>query len=104
MAGRMPSVETIQKTKSCILTFRCLKKDVCQNFFNYFTVIDSKVATRNQGCSINLPRVRLETAKKGFYFYGGKLYNELPLDIRKSETLQLFTNRLNKLLHTNEWR
>ena len=76
MTGRMPSVETIQKTKSCILTLRCLKKDVCQNFLNYFTVIDSKVATRNQGCSINLPRVRLETAKKGFYFYGGILYNE----------------------------
>ncbi len=32
MTSRMPSVETIQKTKSCILTFRCLKKDVCQNF------------------------------------------------------------------------
>ncbi len=87
--------------KSCILTFRCLKKDVCQNILNYFTVIDYKVATRNQGCSINLPRVRIETAKKGFYLIGGKLYNELPLDICKYETLQLFTSRFNKLLHTN---
>ena len=44
-SNRMPSVETIQKKKSCILTFRCLNNNVCQNFLNYFTLIDSKVAT-----------------------------------------------------------
>ena len=47
MAGKMPSVETIQKTNSCVLSFRCLKKDVCQNFLNYFSVIDSVIAARN---------------------------------------------------------
>ena len=98
MAGKMPSVETIQKTKSCALTFRCLKKNVCQNFLNYFTVIDSNIATRNQGCCIKLPKVNLEIAKKGFYFYGGKLFNELPLKIRRSETLQLFKRELDKFL------
>ena len=36
-----------------MLSFRCLKKDVCQNFLNFFTVIDSTIATRNQGCCIN---------------------------------------------------
>ena len=98
MAGKMPSVETIQKTKSCALTFRCLKKDVYQNFLNYFTVIDSNIATRNQGCCIKLPKVNLKIAKKGFYFYGGKLFNELPLKIRRSETLQLFKRELDKFL------
>ena len=50
------------------------------------------------GFSIKLPKVKLETAKKGFYFNGGKLYNELPLEIRKSDTLRLFTKGLSKHL------
>ena len=58
------------------------------------TLIDSKVATRNLGFSIKLPKVKLETAKKDFYFNGGKLYNELPLEICKSDTLRLFTKEL----------
>ena len=71
---------------------------MCQNLLNYFTLIDSKVATRNLGFRIKLPKVKLETAKKGFYFNGGKLYNELPLEIRKSDTLRLFTKGLSKHL------
>jgi hypothetical protein len=43
-------------------------------------------------------QVKLETAKKGFYFNGGKLYNELPLENRKSDTLRLFTKGLSKHL------
>ena len=81
LAGKMPSAETIQKTKSCVLTFRCLKKDACQNFLNYVTVIDFKIATRTQGCCIKLPKVSLKIGKKGFYFHGGKLFTEFLLNI-----------------------
>ena len=61
-------------------------------------MIDSNIATRNQGCCIKLQKVNLEIAKKGFYFHGGKLFNELPLEMRRSETLQLFKRELDKLL------
>ena len=28
---KIPSLEVIQKKRCCILTFKCLKNDVCQN-------------------------------------------------------------------------
>ncbi len=68
-------------------------------FDKYFEIIDGKYGTRNNKMSIRLPKVRLESAKNGFYFLGGKIYNELPLDIRKAETLNDFNVRLQALLN-----
>ena len=48
---------------------------------------------------MRLPKVRLESAKKGFYWLGGKTYNELALDIRKAETLNDFNGRLKAFLN-----
>ena len=48
--------------------------------------------------SVRLPKVRLESAKNGFYFLGGKTYNELPIDIREVETLNDFNMRLETFL------
>ena len=75
--------------KVCGLTFKCRKNESCENFENYFDVIDSSHGTRNNKYSIRLPKVRLETAKNGLYFLGGKLFNELPLEIRQVENLKL---------------
>ena len=47
---------------------------------------------------MKLPKVRLEVAKKGSYIYGGKLYNEVPIDIRRSETLAVSKRRLDTFL------
>ena len=51
--------------KVCGLTFKCRKNESCENFENYFDVIDSSHGTRNNKYSIRLPKVRLEAAKNG---------------------------------------
>ena len=37
-----------------------------------------------------LPPVKLELAQESFYFYGSKLDNELPIGIRKLDTISEF--------------
>ena len=72
--------------------------DLCENFENYFDIIDSKHVTRNYKSLIRLPKVRLECAKKSFYFTGAKTFNDLPIDIRKVETLNDFKVKLQNFL------
>ena len=96
---KIPRIRDLQKKKLCSLTFRCIKNDVSENFDKYFEIVDGKHGTRNNKISIRLPKVRLESAKSGFYFLGGKTYNELPADIRKAETLNDFNMRLQTFLN-----
>ena len=75
---KIPQIRDLQKKKLCNLTFRCIKNDVNENFDKYFENVNCKHGTRNNKISIRRPKVRLESAKSGFYFLGGKTYNELP--------------------------
>jgi hypothetical protein len=75
-----------------------MKKDLCENFENYFNSIDSNYVTRNNKSLIRLPKVCLECAKKSFYFTGAKTLNDLPTDIRKAETLNYFKVKLHNFL------
>ena len=43
--------------------------------------------TRNDQCLLKLPRIKTEYACKSFCFMGAKIYNELPMGIRKTESL-----------------
>ena len=53
--------------------------------------------TRNNGYKAKLPKIRLEYSRGSFYYMGAKLYNNLPLDTRKTEDF----NSFNKLLEEN---
>ena len=75
-----------------------MKKDLCENFENYFNSIDSNHVTRNNKSLIMLPKVCLECAKKSFYFTGAKTFNDLPTDIRKAEALNDFKVKLHNFL------
>ena len=44
------------------------------------------------------PQRESRNSKERIFFHNGKLFNELPLNIRKSETLQFFKRELNKHL------
>ena len=72
---KIPAISDCQMEKVCTLTFRCIKKDLCENFNDYFDIIESKHVTRNNKNLIRLPKVRLECAKKGFHFIGAKTFN-----------------------------
>ena len=44
----------------------------------------------------NVPKIKTEYARKSFRFMGAKIYNELPIEIRKTESLNDFNKRLEK--------
>ena len=79
--------------KICIASFvhRCLlNKNVCQNFENYFSLRNTSIRTRNSDIMVDLPRVKLEIARKSFYFQGASIYNELPRKIRLEKNFTKF--------------
>ena len=88
----LPSI--INQIKACQMVRNCLDGNVCSNFMNYFEINAHERSTRNSGYQLKLPKIRLEYSRRSFYNMGAKLYNDLPLNIRKAEDHKSF----NKLL------
>ena len=88
------SVINANKMRACKLVRMCLNKDICEHFQNYFTLIEHKKETRNNKCTLRLPSIKKEYARKSFLYMGAKVYNELPLDIRQTETFKEFVEKL----------
>ena len=74
---------------------KCLNKEFsCEIFNGYFETFNHAKNTRNNFYSIKLPGAKLEIARRGFYFAGGVLYNNLPLDIRMTDNMQSFNRKV----------
>ena len=86
----LPSVENIHLKRIVTFVFKCLTNDVCENFDNYFH-LSSRSSTR----LVHLPKVKLELAKKAFYFNGGKCFNSLSRSVRNANNLAHFKRILN---------
>ena len=53
----------------------CLQKELNHEVFdNYFEVISHTKRTRNNNCSLRLPKI----SKQGFQYGGAKVFNNLP--------------------------
>ena len=89
-----PSVNNLIKRKSCLFVFDCLQNNVCTPFKNYFERLVHSKATRNNGISVKLPKVRLEFGKKSFYYQGAKTFNNLPAELRSLDSRLKFKNKL----------
>ena len=60
------------------------------NVSQYFLFQEHSKNTRNNKCSACLPGIRTECARKGFYYMGAKIFNELPVAARISDNLFAF--------------
>ena len=87
----------VKKTTSVIdkqivgLVKSCLQKELKHDVFdNYFEVINHSKRTRNNNCSLRLPKVKLEISKQGFQYGGSKIFNKLP----KCERVFLLTSHV----------
>ena len=69
----VPSIENLANCKRVLLVKSCSCKESNEEFNNYSKLIEYKYETKNNSKSIKLPPVKLELAKKGFYFTGGVL-------------------------------
>ena len=77
------------------MDFACFDEscDLCpENLRLKFTErsMASENITRNRG-DLQIPKVRLEYAKRSFYFSGVKNWNDIPDNIREKETIARFT-------------
>ena len=93
---KQKSIDTLMKQRLCHEVYKSIHGLNCDNFKNYFELMVN--STRNKNTLIRLPRVKLESFKKSFSFYGAKIFNELPRDIRRAET----RNEFLKLLYNVE--
>ena len=77
-----------------LLVRKCLEGLTCENFTKYFAIQNHTKHTRNNNAMLQIPKVKLQIGKLGFYSMGVKMYNTLPLNLRKKESYQLFRKSL----------
>ena len=80
------------KRQSCQLVFDCLQDNVCTPFKGYFSKIEHNINTRNNGCSLKLPKAKLEFLRRTFAFEGALADNTLPRHLRNFNPKFLFKN------------
>ena len=91
---QVQTVESLIKRQSCQLVFDCLQDNVCTPFKGYFTQIEHNINTRNNGCSLNLPKAKLEFGRRSFTFQGALACNTLPRHLRNLNSRFLFKSNL----------
>jgi hypothetical protein len=90
----LPSIQGMIKKRACILVRRCIEGNLCTNYSEYFITYKNSKNTRDSGITVILPKVRLQVARKGFYFMGAKVYNELPRSIREIKSFSEFVSNI----------
>ena len=88
------SVINANKLRDCKLVRKYLDKDICGHFQNYFSLIEHDKETRNNNCTLRLPNIKKEYARKSFLYMGAKMYNELPLDVRQTKAYKEFVEKI----------
>ena len=68
-----------------MLVHDMLQNNVQHAVSQYFLYQEHCKNTRSNSCSVCLPRIRTEYARKGFYYMGAKIFNELPVAARISD-------------------
>ena len=93
---RVPSVSSLIKKRACTIVFDCLNNNICEVFENYFEKRDNKYATRNNQNTVKLPKVKLETGSRSFYFLAAKTFHTLPSKIRTLKYRTVFRKAIEK--------
>ena len=63
---------------------------------DYFEINTHSKNTSSNNTLFKLPKVKTEFERKGFYFFGAKLYNDLPKAIQKQNNYFSFKQELIK--------
>ena len=84
----------VSRRQACLLVKKCLDGLTCQIFHNYFKFNTHDFKTRNQGKLLILSDVRLGTPRSAFFFMGARVFNSLPLEIRRLDEFSAFWERV----------
>ena len=76
---------------------KTLKDIICSNEPEKINSVEVILAgMRNSGTTIALPKVKLDFARKSFYFLGASTFNSLPLKIKQTSSRELFREFLDQ--------
>ena len=84
--------------RACVLVHNILNNDICDALQSHITTHEPIKTTRNNKCLATLPRIKTEYGRKGFYYKGAKLYNDLPINVRTAENKKDFNEKLDLFL------
>ena len=90
-------IENASKKETCATVKKCLSGDF-PFFMDYFEYVSHEYSTRNNNKLLRLPKIKLESSKKSFFYNGAKVYNTLPNHMRAVDNKHEFLKILEKLL------
>ena len=82
------------KKHAVLLVKKCLDRQLCENFQDFFTVREHEQNTKNNGFMLEVPKVKLQVAKSSFRSMGAKNYNDLPIQSRQTDSLLIFKEHI----------
>ena len=91
---KVPSIVRVRDYNACLLAFKCINNMTSDSFKSYLSLNCHEKTTRNNGKLIRVPKIRLEAARKSFYFQGASKYNKLPVYIRDTDYIVIFKNSI----------
>jgi len=101
---RVLKIDNFLQKRACRVVFDCFNGDVCFPFKDYFERLHhNALNTRNNGNTAKLPnngntaklpKVKLDFARRSFYFLGASIFNSLPLSLRNINSRILFWKAL----------
>ena len=69
----LPLIEKIIKRDACMIVKKSLNKELCEQFDEYFTIIEHGTRTRNNGKIIALPQSKTRNSQQIILLYGCKV-------------------------------
>ena len=70
--------------------FKCVQNNALDLFKEYFVKTLHNYSTRHNGLDIIVPKVSTESVKKGCYFFGAPVFNNLPSSMKEIKSLLIF--------------
>ena len=92
----LQSVTNCKKKRACELVKKIVVGDICDSLKDHFTLNNHVRVTRNNGFTVTLPKVKTEYGRRSFAFMGARIFNEVPLNIRKTDDIKSFTSAMLK--------
>ena len=78
-----------------------INEKICPPLNDLYELKVSKINTRNNGYMVKLPKTKLEYGRLSLKFMGAKIFNDLPLEIRKQCFVKSFKSSLKSYLASN---
>ena len=89
---RFLTIDNFLQKRACHFVFDCLNGTVCCPFKDYFERLHHNA--RSNGNTVKIPKVKLDFARRSFYFLGASIFNSLPLSLRNINSRILFSKAL----------